>query len=378
MGICKKALSMIFVFLIILKISSPVFASSIETEEIVNSEATSLEEIDVLLVAGSILNSPSPENDILVSDSTTPNETVPLYSESGKIIAYYASFEPTGYAIVNNNSSNPTVIEFGEGGHPLIEDILSINANARIIYNNPTEVYTANTQTTYMHPTPNGECKVDLYSYFPALNEENEYAASQLNQLRQVAIPENSVYGTGGYGFLDWDQLPSGNCISDSITKATSTTWATTGAFDSIATNHCGAVAVTNLALYFANCGYSDLKKDTIYNTFVEVHEIVGNGPVMTIADEAKDYFSNCGYTLKSSSANNFSNIIAATTNDHPCGVLLANGIVDWHWIICVGYCTYESGSNYMRVVDGWYQPLRYYLIHSGSMWWSATEYWVE
>lgn len=98
----------------------------------------------------------------------------------------------------------------------------------------------------------------------------------------------------------------------------------------------------------------------------------------MTIADEAKEYFTDRGYTLKTSSVGSFSGIQTAIGNDRPCGILLANAIVDWHWVICVGYRAYNSGGSYMRVVDGWNDTtLKFYLCNSGSTWISATQYWV-
>lgn len=378
MSILKKMLALALVLCLSLSFSTTAFAAVIDDENTVQPISDSLEEIEALLVAGSILNSPDAENDILASENTTLNNILPLYNEDGDIVAYYVSFNPTGYAVVNNSRSNPAVIEFGEGSHPLVEDILSVENDPHIIYNNPTEVFSANSLNADVEVMANQEGSTDLYSYYPALKEENVLAATRLEQLKQMLIPENSVYGSVGYGFINLGDMPSGSYSSDTITKASSTDWATTGEFSEIVKNHCAATAVTNFALYFANRGYSNLKIDTVYKTFEAVHKIVGNGPVMTIADEAKDYFSDRGYTLKTSSVATFSGIITAVTNERPSGILLANGIVDWHWVICVGYRAYDSGDNYMRIVDGWNDTInRFYLINSGSMWWSATEYWI-
>lgn len=277
------------------------------------------------------------------------------------------------YAVVNNNIENPSVIEFGEGVNQLIDDILKVESNPHIIYNNPTEVYSANVKARTVNASS------DLYDYYPVLEEANYAAVAQLAQLRQFVQSDASVCSDGDYGFIDWGDMPSGTYDWDMVANAASTDWATTGEFSSIAKNHCGATAVTNFALYFANCGYSNLKiNSSVYDTFVAVHKIVGNGPVMTIADEAKEYFTDRGYTLKTSSVGSFSGIQTAIGNDRPCGILLANAIVDWHWVICVGYRAYNSGGSYMRVVDGWNDTtLKFYLCNSGSTWISATQYWV-
>lgn len=360
----KKWFSLIISLAIMLSLTGNAFAAE-------NSgTSNSLSELDAALIAGSILNSDDPANDILTADSAV-DDVVPLYNEAGSIVAYYVSFSPTGYAVVNNNNANPAVIEFGLDKNHLIEE--AQNISDRIIYNNPTEIYPAS-------QTPQSRTdQLDLYDYFPALNDNNGLAVSHLNTLRQL-IPDAVVLSDGDYGFIDWEDMPSGSYTWDMVPNAASTDWATTGEFTAIAQNHCGATAVTNFALYFANRGYSNLKiNSSVYDTFVAVHDIVGNGPVMTIADKAKTYFSNRGYTLNTSSVGDFSGIKTAIGNDRPCGILLANGIVDWHWIICVGYRDYSSGGKYMRIVDGWNDTtLKFYMCNSGSLWISASQYWVS
>jgi len=57
---------------------------------------------------------------------------------------------------------------------------------------------------------------------------------------------------------------------------------------------------------------------------------------------------------------------------------LLAEGIVNWHWILGVGWREYSSGNFYMRIVDGWDGTAnRFYKPYSDSLWISATEYWL-
>lgn len=45
--------------------------------------------------------------------------------------------------------------------------------------------------------------------------------------------------------------MPSSSYSQNTIAYANSVNWVTTKYFSNIAKNHCGAVAVTNLALYF-------------------------------------------------------------------------------------------------------------------------------
>lgn len=161
----------------------------------------SIEEIDALLIASSMLNAPDIANDILVSGATE-NDVLPLYNAFGEIVAYYVSFEPTGYAVVNNNIENPSVIEFGEGVNQLIDDILKVESNPHIIYNNPTEVYSANVKARTVNASS------DLYDYYPVLEEANYAAVAQLAQLRQFVQSDASVCSDGDYGFIDWEICP--------------------------------------------------------------------------------------------------------------------------------------------------------------------------
>jgi hypothetical protein len=55
----------------------------------------------------------------------------------------------------------------------------------------------------------------------------------------------------------------------------------------------------------------------------------VGEGPAVTIANKAKTYFSDCGYTLDFSNVGTFDNLKIAIKNLHPCGFLLADGILE-------------------------------------------------
>lgn len=67
--------------------------------------------------------------------------------------------------------------------------------------------------------------------------------------------------------------------------------------------------------------------------------------------------------------------------NDNRVSVMSVGGygFVDWHWILCVGYREYSNGGNYMRIVNGWDNTAnKFYKINSGSLWISATEYWVK
>lgn|GEM_PF-1121436 len=339
------------------------------------TQIKTMDTLDLIIAAGSYLNSEIPEEQC-IGKETFINNSTPLFSSSGKIVAYYVSFLPNGYAVINNNVENPTVIEFGVERNPIIEEILNQSNNPHIVYNNPVDIYDANlTIESQIKPTD------DIFTYYPDLAEKNPILSSRHNMLKEFILQQQSMMrGDGDFGFIDVFNMPYGAYRSDTITSASSTDWAIMDEFNSIANNHCGATAVTNLALYFAQRGYSNLKINTRLETFKAVHKIVGNGPTMMIAGSTKAYFKDRGYTLNYSSVSDFSGIKSAVENNRPSGVLLADGLFSWHWILAVGYREYyNDGNYYMQVMDGWYDTIgRYYKINTGSTWISATQYWVE
>lgn len=183
----------------------------------------------------------------------------------------------------------------------------------------------------------------------------------------------------GDYGFVDIKDMPTGSYKSNKIPLANDN-WATTGEFSNIADNHCGATASTNIALYFTYQEYINLLKDSSkHNTFLEIHRSIGNGPVMRIAKKTKDYFKRRGYNLRYGRAISYNGIKKAIANNRPCGVLLAAGILDWHWIIAIGWREYPDGDKYLQIINGWNNSTqKFFKLKNGARLVSATEYWIE
>lgn len=183
--------------------------------------------------------------------------------------------------------------------------------------------------------------------------------------------------------FFDLNDMPGG-AHTDFCIPFENTLWlATKDLKDKNARNLCGAAAAANLAAYFINCGYSALKAGSIEQTYREVHSIVGNGPKMTIARGAVKYFAKCGHDLhfktdRSISKKSRINFVKnAVSLGRPCGILLADKLFSWHWVLAVGYREYTDGV-YLRIVDGWSNNAsRFYKPGYGSVWISTTEYWI-
>ncbi len=105
-------------------------------------------------------------------------------------IAYYITFLPEGYAVINNNINNPVAIEFGEGGNPIIEEILGSNSDAHIIYNNPGDIYESNMQRRSIQNSN----KNSLFDYYPELAETDLELVNQHKKIKQSILSEQKCY----------------------------------------------------------------------------------------------------------------------------------------------------------------------------------------
>lgn len=364
----KRIIYLLLIIITFASMSIPSVASSRIPKDIDSIDAV----IAAYYYAGSL-----EEND---DYATTVYNVVPLYDISSSIRAYYVTFSSDIYAVISNNIDNPQALEFGKGCNEKIEEFIKENPEEKIVYNNPVNINKLSDAKALSLITPKEYFDIDYY--YRDLNKKNTALAECVKSTKKEIMNCNYIKDANAdYGFLASSALQSGKYVSDTIRSAGTVDWAITGDYNDIASDHCGATAVTNLALYFAKNGKTNLKLKTKRDTFIAVHKFVGNGPKTTIADEAKKYFSDRGYTLNyNTETAKKQNIKTATTNERPCGILLTNKINDWHWVISVGWREYtSSGDFYVRIVNGWDNTIdRYYKPNSGSQWWTVTSYWVS
>ena len=250
------------------------------------TDPTQMNELDILLTANSVLNTDT--EDYWSYSGKNCYDLVPLYNSNDDLVAYYIHLDNGGYAVINNNTENPAVIEFGVSDNPIIREILNANPVAHIIYNDPFSIYDANKNPFSI----NLNCK-DIYENYPDLKSPNPTLSNLLKAQKEIASTTISPFGDGDYGFIDWDNMPSGSYTSDNLTSISNITFVTTGEtaqFVSGTPNHCGCVAVANLALYFQYIGKIE-NSATPLGAFLWAYPFVGNGPKMTIAPEAKEFF---------------------------------------------------------------------------------------
>lgn len=182
----------------------------------------------------------------------------------------------------------------------------------------------------------------------------------------------------GDYGFLRGGQLPQAP-FSGADLPLTGGDWAVTSDYAALAHNHCAAVCLTNLALYFAADGPGAAAlglggKDEVFRA---AHRLTGNGPVLTVAGKATRYFAARGCALRHRRVWGFGGLQAAIAARRPCGVLLAGGLADWHWVLAVGWRQYADG-RYLRIVDGWHNTAdRFYKLNAKALCVAATQYWL-
>lgn len=184
--------------------------------------------------------------------------------------------------------------------------------------------------------------------------------------------------------FLDVSALPSTPYI-DCCLPLDGVDWAVTSDYP-WAKNHCAAVCVTNLALWFAAQDPSLAalaESGSKEETFRAVHALVGNGPVAAIAGKARRYFSQKGFRLNRRRLWGARALREALRQGRPCALLLAGGPLDWHWVLAVGWREYPSGERYVRVADGWNRGADRFLPLPGQgkpvpVLISAAAYWLE
>ena len=329
-------------------------------------------------------------------ESTNIDTIIPLYNEEDKIIAYYLYLTNNQYIVINNNKTNPAAIEFGEGRKEIIENIEK--SGGKLLYIDPFNIYNlCETNTSTFEKT--------YEENYPDILEKNSILINELEQLKFDTYHENmskdsfensdsnillkqetsniSLNSNNDYGFIKWKNMKPGvkaydNCPIKGIS------WVTTGgaskSYNSKAKNHCGAVCLTNIALYYNKMGYNKLViNGTKKDTFNKIYEIVGPGPIFNLTKYAQKYFLNRGYTLKSGSIRTTYQYKNAIRKNRPVAMFLTESVLKSHWVLGVGWREYAGGEFFMRIVDGWYDNNAevFYKPHHDSVWMYSSEYYL-
>ena len=360
-----------------------------DKKEIVETEV--LDALDILIAAFRILAATDDDGGIPIWDSITDIATIePLYNMDREVIAFYLSFEPNGYVIINNNIANPVIMEFSTSSYTELDILIEKKRDiqnqdddrAYICYGGASNLFTISDALIHVDSmSASARSSVesvlqieDFYSFMNSINvqeynkhmalrdmiEEKHFLSSanmQLDAKSSYTVDELKVM----YGMIDWSNMPTdASYYTKTIQGGANIDYGTTGEFSGVngAQNHCAATAAFNVIAYYSV--YLDIPElfvdDDREGTFTAIHEYIGNGPVLfdRYNNGLADYAEDRGRTYHYERGGTYSLIKDGINSNHMSTILLTSSITSWHMVNAVGYREYSTGTKYIRIVNGW------------------------
>ena len=320
------------------------------------------------------------ESQSLWDQTTAVKDFHPLYNEENQVIAYYVSFEPSGYVIVNNNRQNPIALEFSDEDSLYKETMVSKSAGEPVFYglnldndqvgvslksveeNDPLQFLSVQNQAEM---TAHENIKSQVLS---SLRDRSNIQSSMQNDMQENnTISLSALRGSYDNIITDGSSLPSGSFSANNLPYYNSVTWGIMNDFSSIAggNNHCGATAAFNVINYYSvRYGRSALMNGSRANTFSSIFSKVGNGPVLfsKINSGLQSYVNERGYSYSGGSCGYYSSIKSRVQSGQMCMILTSASIINMHYINAIGYRDYTTGSSYIRVINEWDNSINKYL----------------
>lgn len=388
----KKILSLLIVLLLAF---NSVPSISYATEPLNNSETytetDSMDTLDILIATYRVLAATANNEDSMWNWITGLSSIEPLYNLDGEIIALYLTFEPAGYVIINNNLYNPVIMEYSPVDYSMLNDLIqetnSYNRNNvtkdLICYGGALNCFTNNEAKAFIDSieskvTSNTEILklADLYTFMKSKNIDEQYAHQEIrNSIEETynVNPTKASYTIEElkemFGVIDWGDMPSGTYTYDDLDGCDDVDYGTTGEFDGIngADNHCGATAAFNVVTYYKEyLNEPDLYvNDDRVDTFTALHVEIGNGPVLFPGYNSglDTYVDDRGYTYHYLAQGGYTSIKNGIDKDQMSTVLMVANLLNWHMVNAVGYREYTSGTKYVRIVDGWENTSRRFIL---------------
>lgn len=158
-----------------------------------------------------------------------------------------------------------------------------------------------------------------------------------------------------GYGFKSYLH------IKDKVNHNLKIKWAKTPSYNHFANNHCAAVLVENISIYYQELNLINFKVD-----FKDIHNIVGNGPVLFLARKTRRYYQKHHLNLKTKVLFSQSKMKEQLDMKIPIALLLRKSLFDWHWVLAVAYLEIED-DMYFKVANGWVENDMYYKENESS-----------
>lgn len=356
--------------------SSFVYASA--TDE----GSTSLQSASEEVALSFMRNSLGKETDIEIQNTT------PFYDLDGKVTAYCVSFlrdsKPGGYVLISLITSGDPIVEFSFEG-PSIADVIQedsimnisrSNADTPIYYLGPEMLFLQGSKSTTVEDVITGE-----------EHQKEVVNAMYKDQLAKTPMPAYS----NGEGILDW---ADSNINSSSIYKITgfgngSDYWLMDELSDG---SVCAPTAATNVIWYWGVQRGRDWvlnSSATGYNLasiiFNQMKRKMWTSTSLGTLDSAVrgayvNYLEPKGknYNTKILTQNSYSSFVAALNDNCPVHTMLrpsSSITAVGHDVMTFGYGKSKTGTNYLFVMDGWFDYGRfvkfsYYPIIKGVKVW--------
>lgn len=173
------------------------------------------------------------------------------------------------------------------------------------------------------------------------------------------------------YGFLQEKDMPPGEYREKRLSRD-AVTWAVTDEFAGEARNHCAAVCTTNLMIWkmLEKYGLQDIPEKDRRRIFDYVHRRVGNGPVIFLHSRIRKMPEWEQGNFRSARIYRKKEILSALDRGVVCTLLLAGGMLEWHWVLATGYRVYSCGGKeriYLRIADSWHRKDTIFYPLSGT-----------
>ena len=171
------------------------------------------------------------------------------------------------------------------------------------------------------------------------------------------------------YGFIYAEALTEGSFTETKIPVDIDGV-ATTTEFSELAENHCACVCTMNTALLLKSCKTGDFEGLDIdwdrVKLFTDIHDIVGNGPVIWYKPKFNRFFKSKGSNIRAVPIKKLEAFEESIKANVPVPMLVNAGITKWHWVLVVGIRKYSDESIYLNILDGWTKRRDRYIRYEG------------
>lgn len=187
----------------------------------------------------------------------------------------------------------------------------------------------------------------------------------------------SKIFRNKDYGFIREGDMPDSGYIYNSLPNLDKIEWLTTGETSHLADNHCGAVTTTNMIIYYLNSSEAQkVTKLKAFDIFTRAHRFVGNGPVPRLSGKVRKIFHKYYKPVVGKRIRKTYDIKQAIDEGKIITLLLMANLLDWHWVLCVGYREYFNGEFYLEIVDAWHNSgKRFYKLKSQAFLVSTVAY---